>query len=156
MLTGGGTGTFDIDCGVEGVSDLQVGSYVFMDAEYRAIGSPQSELFEPFETGLFVLATAISQPVPHLITIDAGFKAFATDSVRPELLDVAGVRYHWGGDEHGILELERAERPIELGEKLRIRVPHCDPTVNLYDHYYVLSHGRVQELWPISARGRCQ
>lgn len=159
VLTGGGTGTWDIDSEVGGVTDLQVGSYVFMDAEYRAIGGPAGDLFEPFETALFVLATAISQPVPHLITIDAGFKAFSSNSVCPELMDAAGVRYHWGGDEHGILELGElaaTERAVGLGEKLRLRVPHCDPTVNLYDFYYALRGGRVEELWPIAARGRSQ
>jgi D-serine deaminase-like pyridoxal phosphate-dependent protein len=154
ILTGGGTGTFDIDPGVEGLTDVQVGSYVFMDAEYRAIGGPDEAPFDPFETALYVLLTAISQPVPHRITVDGGFKAFATDSVRPELLDVAGVRYHWGGDEHGILELVEPSRPTALGDKLRVRVPHCDPTVNLYDGFWVLRDGAVSEWWPIAARGR--
>jgi D-serine deaminase-like pyridoxal phosphate-dependent protein len=154
ILTGGGTGTFDIDPGVEGLTDVQVGSYVFMDAEYRAIGGPGGVPFEPFETALFVLLTAISQPVPERITVDGGFKAFATDSVRPELLDVTGVRYHWGGDEHGILELQEPSRPIALGDKLRFGVPHCDPTVNLHDGFWVLRDGVVSEWWPIAARGR--
>jgi D-serine deaminase-like pyridoxal phosphate-dependent protein len=164
ILTGGGTGTFDIDPEVPGLglSDVQVGSYVFMDAEYRAIGGPpggppggpHGATFEPFETALFVLLTAISRPVPDRITVDGGFKAFATDSVRPELIDVEGVRYHWGGDEHGILELQAPSRPIELGDKLRVRVPHCDPTVNLYDGFWVLRGDAVTEWWPIAARGR--
>jgi D-serine deaminase-like pyridoxal phosphate-dependent protein len=154
ILTGGGTGTFDIDPGVEGLTDVQVGSYLFMDVEYRAIGGPGDAPFEPFETALFVLLTAISQPVPQRITVDGGFKAFATDSVRPELLDLTGVKYHWGGDEHGILELQEPSRPIALGDKLRVRVPHCDPTVNLHDGFWVLSNGVVSEWWPIAARGR--
>jgi D-serine deaminase-like pyridoxal phosphate-dependent protein len=154
ILTGGGTGTFDIDPGVEGLTDVQVGSYVFMDAEYRAIGAPGGAVFDPFETALFVLLTAISQPVPSRITLDGGFKAFATDSVRPELLDVSGVRYHWGGDEHGILELVEPSRTIALGDKVRVRVPHCDPTVNLYDGLWVLRGDIVTEWWPIAARGR--
>jgi D-serine deaminase-like pyridoxal phosphate-dependent protein len=154
ILTGGGTGTFDIDPDVEGITDLQVGSYVFMDVEYRAIGGPGGAPFEPFETALFVLLTAISQPVPTRITLDGGFKAFATDSVRPELLDVTGVKYHWGGDEHGILELQEPSRRIELGDKLRVRVPHCDPTVNLYDGFWALRGDVVTEWWPIAARGR--
>ncbi len=115
-----------------------------------------TELFEPFETAVFVSATAISQPVADRITVDAGFKAFATDSGRPEPLDLDGVRYHWGGDEHGILELEQPSRKLSVGDRVRLRVPHCDPTVNLYDFFYALDGDTVSELWPIAARGRSQ
>ena len=177
VLTGGGTGTFDIDATVDGLSDMQVGSYCFMDSEYRAIGPATKDNqaaepgdkptpFEPFETSLFVLTTAISQPVPHLITVDAGFKAMApTPKVRPECLDVEGLTFHFAGDEHGVLQLggedETPDREIALGDKLRFRVPHCDPTVNLFDYYYIANQQTdgsytVEELWPIAARGRSQ
>ena len=155
-LTGGGTGTFDIDSDIESVTDLQVGSYLFMDVQYREIGDVDSDVFDYFEPSLFVLVTAISQPVPDRITVDGGYKAFASDSVVPEFRDVQGLVYHWGGDEHGIVRLQEPSRPIELGDKLSMIVSHCDPTVNLYDYYHVVRNGRVDELWPIAARGRSQ
>ena len=70
--------------------------------------------------------------------------------------DVEGVVYHFGGDEHGIIQLNNPSREINLGDKLSVITPHCDPTVNLYDFYYPYRNGVVEEIWPISARGRSQ
>ncbi len=156
VLSGGGTGTWDIDPEIDGMTDLQVGSYLFMDEQYRRIGSRGGEVFDDFETSLFVQVTAISQPVPEMITTDGGYKAFASDADRPRLADIGGVVYGWGGDEHGMLRIADAARPVQLGDRLRCITPHCDPTVNLYDVYYPVREGRVEELWPISARGKSQ
>ena len=155
-FTGGGTGTFDIDCDVEAFTDLQVGSYLFMDVGYRRCGGRAGAVFDDFEPSLFILATAISKPAAGFITIDAGFKAMSADSGVPDLHDVSGVVYKWGGDEHGILVLESPSRPVELGDQVTLVVPHCDPTVNLYDVFHPYRDGRVEELWPISARGKSQ
>ena len=100
--------------------------------------------------------TTISKPQQRLITVDAGFKSFASDKMVPEFRDVEGVIYHWGGDEHGIIQLTNPSKEISLGDKLAMLVPHCDPTVNLYDYYYPVRDGKVEELWPIAARGRSQ
>ena len=156
IFTGGGTGTFDIDCEGAGFTDLQVGSYLFMDVEYRRIGGQTGELLDDFEPSLFVLSTAISQPVRELITIDAGYKSLATDTVKPVLRDWPEVAFNWGGDEHGMLGLGEPPADIGLGDKLQVMVPHCDPTVNLYDYYHPFRDGRVTELWPISGRGKSQ
>jgi D-serine deaminase-like pyridoxal phosphate-dependent protein len=156
-LTGGGTGTFDIDCDVPGMTDLQVGSYLFMDVQYRMIGDVDGELFDTFEPSLTVLATAISQPVPQLITIDAGFKAFAHEpEARPQFKDRAGLEYFYGGDEHGICAFKDETHTLALGDKAELIVSHCDPTVNLYDAFHVVRDGMVRELWPIAARGKSQ
>jgi 3-hydroxy-D-aspartate aldolase len=101
-----------------------------------------------------VLATAVSQPVKGRITIDVGFKAFATDQEPPELRDISGISYRWGGDEHGILEFRDPSREVKVGDKVLLIVSHCDPTVNLYDQFYPYRGERVEEIWPISARGR--
>jgi len=156
IFTGGGTGTFDIDCDVDAFTDLQVGSYLFMDCGYRRVGDRDSAVFDAFEPTLFVQATAISQPAAGFITVDAGYKALATDSGVPELRDVTGVVYNWGGDEHGILKLEAPSRAIALGDVVTLIAPHCDPTVNLYDVLHPYRDGRVEELWPIAARGKSQ
>ena len=156
VLTGGGTGTWDIDSAIDGMTDLQVGSYLFMDEQYRKIGSRSGEVFDDFETSLFVVVTAISQPAPGMITTDGGYKAFASDADRPRVADMPGVVYGWGGDEHGMLRIADAARPPQLGDRLWCVTPHCDPTVNLYDVYHPVRNGRVEELWPISARGKSQ
>lgn len=156
-VTGSGTGTFDIDSDVAGMTDMQVGSYLFMDVQYREVGDRDSDVFDYFEPSLFVLVTAISQPVPErLITVDAGYKAFASDSVTPEFRDEPGLVYRWGGDEHGIVQLKDPSRPVKLGDKFSMIVSHCDPTVNLYDYYHPYRGDTVRELWPIAARGKSQ
>ena len=156
VFSGGGTGTFDIEPGIGALTELQAGSYAFMDVEYRDIGGQVGELFDAFEPSLFVLVTAISQPQTRLITVDAGYKSFASDSVAPQFRDIEGVVYHWGGDEHGIVRLNNPSRDIQLGDRLTMLTPHCDPTVNLYDFYFPYRNGLVEEIWPISARGKSQ
>ncbi len=156
VFTGGGTGTYDIDSSIGALSDLQAGSYAFMDVEYRDIGGQHGDHFDDFAPSLFVLSTAISKPQDLLITFDAGIKSLATDTSYPELKNIKGVKYHFGGDEHGIVQLDNPSQEIVLGDKLPIIPPHCDPTVNLYDFYYPFRNGVVEEIWPISARGKSQ
>lgn len=156
VFSGGGTGTYDIDADLGALTDLQAGSYAFMDVEYRDIGGQGTETFVDFEPSLFSLVTAISKPQERLITVDAGIKCLATDTGYPEFRDVEGATYHFGGDEHGIIQLNNSSRQINLGDRLSVITPHCDPTVNLYDYYYPYRQGMVTEIWPISARGRSQ
>jgi D-serine deaminase-like pyridoxal phosphate-dependent protein len=156
LLSGGGTGTYNIDSELDGVSDVQAGSYLFMDVNYRAVGGRSGAVFDDFRPSLLVMATAISQPARGQITIDAGYKAFATDKQVPELLDIEGVTYRWGGDEHGILQFDNPSREIKLGDRVLLIASHCDPTVNLYDYIHPFRGDRVEELWPIAARGCSQ
>lgn len=156
VFTGGGTGTFDIEPGVGALTEIQAGSYAFMDVEYREIGGQAGEIFDDFQTALFVLVTAISQPQKRLITVDAGFKSFASDAGSPQFRDVEGAVYYFGGDEHGIVRLNNPSLEIKLGDKLMMLTPHCDPTVNLHDYYFPYRDGVVEEIWPVSARGRSQ
>ena len=154
VVTGCGTGTFNIDCDVDVVTDLQVGSYIFMDQEYRLIGGEQSELFDDFEVTLTVATTAISQPMGEkAVTVDGGYKVFASDSVNPEPLDLAGSRFRFFGDEHGVLLIPEGSQQPTLGSLQRFVTPHCDPTVNLHDAYWVHNDDEVYSRWPISARG---
>lgn len=156
LLSVGGTGTYNIDSEIDGVTDVQAGSYLFMDVDYRGVGGKTGPVYNDFQPSLLVLATAISQPVAGQITIDAGYKAFATDQGPPQPLDIRGVTYRWAGDEHGILILEDPTRDIKLGDKLRMITSHCDPTVNLYDQYYCVRGEQVTDVWPILGRGHSQ
>ena len=153
VLSGGGTGTYNIEPDIGLVTELQAGSYAFMDMEYRDIGSIDSDQFLDFGVALYVLVTAISKPQRQMITVDAGFKSFASDKMAPEFRDVEGVNFNWGGDEHGVVQLKNPSREIKLGNKLAMLTPHCDPTVNLHDYYFPYREGLVHEIWPISARG---
>jgi 3-hydroxy-D-aspartate aldolase len=153
IVTGGGTGTYDIDCEVAAITDLQVGSYIFMDQEYRLIGGRDGDWFDDFEVSLQVATTAISKPLDATITVDGGYKAFASDSVAPQPLDLPDTEYRFAGDEHGVLRLAEGSQEPLLGSMQRFITPHCDPTVNLYDFYWVCQDEMITELWPIAARG---
>jgi 3-hydroxy-D-aspartate aldolase len=153
VVSGGGTGTFDIDSTIERVTDLQVGSYALMDEQYRVIGGPGSATLDAFEVALTVLTTAISQPAAGAITVDCGFKGFASESIAPVPIDVPGARYRFAGDEHGVLLFAPGGQSPRLGDRVAFVTPHCDPTVNLYDHFWVHREGLVHALWPIAARG---
>jgi D-serine deaminase-like pyridoxal phosphate-dependent protein len=153
ILSGGSTGTYNIDSELAGVTELQVGSYVYMDVDYRRIGGRDGEVYEDFAPSLTVLATVVSANHTDRVTLDAGIKAFATDrAFGPEVKDASGVTYRFGGDEFGILNLESPSRPIQLGDRLELIIPHCDPTVNLYDRLYACRGQRVEEVWSVMGR----
>ena len=155
ILSGGSTGTYNIDTELEDMTELQAGSYVFMDVDYRLIGGENGPVYDDFAPALTVLATVISKNYDDIATIDAGFKSFATDrTFGSEPKDVAGVRYEFFGDEHGKLVLENPSREIRLGDRLEFIVSHCDPTVNLYDSIYCVRGERVDAMWPVDGRGQ--
>ena len=154
IMSGGSTGTYNIDPALEGMTELQVGSYIFMDVDYRRIGGKSGDVYTDFAPSLSVLSTVISKNHPDRATIDAGIKAFATDRrFGPEVKGVTGVEYQFGGDEHGILMLKEPDRAINLGDRLELIVPHCDPNVNLYDRLYCVRGERVEDVWMIAGRG---
>jgi 3-hydroxy-D-aspartate aldolase len=156
IVTGGGTGSFDLDPSAGVLTDLQAGSYVFMDRQYDDVWT-ESGGEAPFATALFVQTTVISANLPGLATTDAGLKAFATDAGEPRVVSGAptGTRYIFRGDEHGQVELAPGQR-LEPGATITCAVPHCDPTVNLYDHYHVVRGDTVIDIWRVDARGRSQ
>jgi 3-hydroxy-D-aspartate aldolase len=156
IVTGGGTGTFDLDPAAGVLTDLQAGSYVFMDRQYDDVWI-ESGGEAPFATALFVQSTVINANLPGLATTDAGLKAFATDAGAPRIVDgaPAGTRYIFRGDEHGQLEFA-GEEGLAVGAIVTCAVPHCDPTVNLYDHYHVVRGDNLIDIWPVDARGRSQ
>ena len=154
IVSGGSTGTYNVDPGIKGMTELQVGSYIFMDVEYRRIGGKDGEIYEDFQPSLTVLATVISKNHPDRATIDAGIKAVATDRpFGPQVVGIEGVEYSLGGDEHGILTLKDPSREIRLGDRVELLVPHCDPNVNLYERAYCVRGDEVVEAWRIDARG---
>jgi D-serine deaminase-like pyridoxal phosphate-dependent protein len=155
IVTGGGTGTHRIDAEIGVLTELQVGSYVFMDRQYNDCDL-SGAADTPFETSLMVDARVISASHPFIATVDAGFKAFATEAGSPPVLAgaPAGSKYHFMGDEHGCIVPTAGEAPPRLGERVTFAAPHCDPTVNLYDWYHLVRGDTLVEIWPIEARGR--
>jgi D-serine deaminase-like pyridoxal phosphate-dependent protein len=143
-LTGGSTGTWDIDIAIPDLTELQAGSYALMDVAYRKIGGI------PFLPAMTVAATVISANHAGFMTVDAGFKAFATDRpFGPEAVGLPNVRWQWAGDEHGILHFENGSQTPQPGDRIEFLAPHCDPTVNLYDRIVACRGERVESVWPL-------
>jgi D-serine deaminase-like pyridoxal phosphate-dependent protein len=151
IITGSGTGTQDLDASGP-YTELQVGSYIFMDADYDRIRDEQDRP-PPFEPSLFVLATVTSVNRPGEVTVDAGTKALATNGPAPVVLLGAppGSRYRFAGDEHGILTIPNGAPSPALGARILIGATHCDPTVNLHACFFELT-GTGATRRPILAR----
>ena len=154
IVTGAGTGSHAIDAGGGLFTELQCGSYVFMDVRYQQVTLRPDDA-QPFEPALFVRTSVISANATSHVTTDAGLKHFATDGPRPVIARGApdGAEYHFFGDEHGRIELQDAARHLPVGTALECITPHCDPTVNLYDVYHVVHGDMLVDIWPIDARG---
>lgn len=155
IITGSGTGTHHIDSQLGLLTEWQVGSYVFMDRQYAECDLAGNKE-QAFEYSLFIDARVVSANTQGIATIDAGYKAMATDGGPPVVLAGAppGSNYIFMGDEHGLIVDPAQQHSWSIGDMVRLAVPHCDPTVNLYDAYHVVSGETLREIWPVSARGR--
>jgi D-serine deaminase-like pyridoxal phosphate-dependent protein len=156
LVTGGSTGTYRFDSENPGITELQPGSFVFMDMEYGTIGGPDGTEYRDFKNALTVVTTIVSRS-SGIAIVDGGYKAFSTDRpFTPKAVGIDGVVYHWAGDEHGRLDVSNASRDLKLGDRVEFIPPHVDPTVNLYDNIHALRGDRVEAVWPIAARGKSQ
>lgn len=163
VLSGGGTGTYDIDVEVPEMTELQAGSYVFMDEEYFVIESTRhTGRFEDFQPALTLLSTVVSANQTGFVTIDAGLKAIYRDGPAPipAKSDQRGYTYEWFGDEFGKLIIPEVESYLttvpKVGECIELIVSHGDPTVNLYDYFFVTQNDIVIDVWRIDLRGKSQ
>jgi D-serine deaminase-like pyridoxal phosphate-dependent protein len=141
IVTGGSTGSWQIDTEIPVVTELQAGSYVGMDMAYRREGLD-------FHNAFHVLASVVSANHDAFVTVDAGFKAFSTDrGYGPEAAKLPGSSYRWGGDEFGYIDLNGAR--LRVGDRVEFIAPHCDPTANLYDRIYACRGEKVEAVWPV-------
>jgi D-serine deaminase-like pyridoxal phosphate-dependent protein len=154
IVTTGGTGTAEICASCEGVTEVQPGSFVFMDTDYRNALGPI------YANALTILATVISCPAPERAVVDAGLKSLSIDSGMPEPRGLPGVQYQPAGDEHGILTWERNNVPsdfhLKVGDRIAFLPSHIDTTINLHDTYYAYRDERLESIWPVATRGKVQ
>jgi len=154
IFSGGGTGTYNILPKAPGVTDLQVGSYIFMDCQYLEIGGESNdEVYTDFAPSLTVVTTVLNTYFPKSITTDAGAKALTLNKPGPWVIGEKDFAYNAGSDEFGVIKYETAQRSYKVGDKLELIVPHCDPAVNEYDQMYAIRNDRVEAVWSIAARG---
>ncbi len=148
-VTTGGTGTAEFCATCPGITEVQPGSFIFMDTDYRnAVG-------RFYSNSLTILATVISKPEPGRAVIDAGLKSLTTDSGFAEPKDLPGVTYVPNGDEHGSLTWQDGPG-LAIGDRVEMIPSHIDPTINLHDFYYAHRQGVIEEIWPVATRGKVQ
>jgi len=153
IISGSGTGTHHLDLEHGPFTEIQAGSYLFMDKQYGAVELAPGG--SPFKTALTVAGRVVSTVQPDRVIVDAGFKAMATDA-GPALVHSGAptdATYQFMGDEHGGIRLAEAAARPKLGDLVMLVAPHCDPTVNLHDRFHVVQGGKLVDIWPIEARG---
>jgi 3-hydroxy-D-aspartate aldolase len=153
VVSGAGTGTFRYEGASKVYSEIQPGSYVFMDADYNRNQWDESGGDPPFRQSLYVLAGVMSCTTAGRAIVDAGLKALAVDSGMPVVAGWPGLVYQKASDEHGTLLVDAAARAPAPGDLVKLIPGHCDPTVNLYDWLVVTRANRVEAVWPVTARG---
>jgi D-serine deaminase-like pyridoxal phosphate-dependent protein len=158
IFSGGGSGTYNIMHLVPGFTDIQVGSYLFMDMQYLEIGSENGdEVYSDFAPSLTVLTTVLNNRFPERLTTDAGSKALTLNQPPAGVIGEPGMVYAAGSDEFGSIRFTAPpSKAYKIGDKLEVIVPHCDPAVNEYDVMYGTRKDRVEVIWPITGRGRSQ
>jgi len=156
IFSASGTGTFDIDLAVPEITELQLGSYACMDAQYMSIGSAGDPgRFTAFGPALRLLSSVVSANQRGFVTVDAGLKSLYSDGAIPRVIrpEGKGLVYDWFGDEYGMIKATNEEDLPPLGSVLELIVSHCDPTINLFDRFFITRGDQVVDIWPIDLRG---
>ncbi|RDC70960.1 DSD1 family PLP-dependent enzyme [Rhodovulum sp. 12E13] len=154
IVGGGGTGSYYFESNSGVYNELQCGSYAFMDADYGRILDAEGKRIDQgeWENALFLLTSVMSHAKPAKAICDAGLKAQSVDSGLPFIYGRDDVKYVKCSDEHGVIEDEGGV--LKVNEKLRLVPGHCDPTCNVHDWYVGVRNGKVEAVWPVSARGK--
>lgn len=157
IFSGAGTGTYNIMTDVPGFTDVQVGSYLFMDRQYMVIGGVTNETdFDDFAPSLTVIATIVNANYPDRLITDSGSKSLTLNQPKALVIGEPGFDYTAGSDEYGTITFEQSSKTYKVGDKLEVIIPHCDPVVNLYDFMYGIRKDKVETVLPILARGKSQ
>ncbi len=154
IVGGGGTGSYYFE-GTSGVyNELQCGSYAFMDADYGRILDKDGNRIDQgeWENALFILTSVMSHAKADKAICDAGLKAQSVDSGLPVVFGRDDVEYVKCSDEHGVIA--DPQGVLAINERLRLVPGHCDPTCNVHDWYVGVRDGKVETVWPVSARGK--
>jgi len=154
LVSGGGTGSYYFESNSGVYNELQCGSYAFMDADYGRIHDQNGNRIDQgeWENALFILTSVMSHAKPDKAIVDAGLKAQSVDSGLPFIYGRDDVKYIKCSDEHGVVD--DPQGVLAINEKLRLVPGHCDPTCNVHDWYVGIRNGKVETLWPVSARGK--
>ena len=154
IVGGGGTGSYYFESTSGVYNELQCGSYAFMDADYGRILDEHGKRIDQgeWENALFILTSVMSHAKSDKAIVDAGLKAQSVDSGLPVVFGRTDVKYVKCSDEHGVVE--DLGGVLKVNDKLRLVPGHCDPTCNVHDWYVGVRGGKVEVVWPVSARGK--
>lgn len=154
LVSGGGTGSYYFESASGVYNELQCGSYAFMDADYGRIHDQDGKRIDQgeWENALFILTSVMSHAKPDKAICDAGLKAQSVDSGLPFVFGRDDVKYVKCSDEHGVIDDPNGV--LKVNDKLRLVPGHCDPTCNVHDWYVGVRNGKVEVVWPVSARGK--
>jgi 3-hydroxy-D-aspartate aldolase len=154
LVSGGGTGSYYFESNSGVYNELQCGSYAFMDADYGRILDAEGKRIDQgeWENALFILTSVMSHAKADKAMVDAGLKAQSVDSGLPFIFGRDDVEYLKCSDEHGVVG--DPDGVLQVNDKLRLVPGHCDPTCNVHDWYVGVRGGKVETLWPVSARGK--
>ena len=154
IVSGGGTGSYYFESNSGIYNELQCGSYAFMDADYGCIEDEHGQRIDrgEWENALFIVTSIMSRALPGQAVCDAGLKVHSLDSGLPVVYGRDDVKYINASDEHGVIEDKQGV--LRINEKLKLIPGHCDPTCNLHDWYVGVRNGKVEAVWPVSARGK--
>ena len=154
LVSGGGTGSYYFESNSGVYNELQCGSYAFMDADYGRIRDKDGNRIDngEWENAFFILTQVMSHAKSDKAICDAGLKAQSVDSGLPVIYGRTDVEYVKCSDEHGVIADPNGV--LKVGEKLKLVPGHCDPTANVHDWYVGVRGGKVETLWPVSARGK--
>lgn len=154
IVGGGGTGSYYFESASNVYNELQCGSYAFMDADYGRILDKNGKRIDDgeWENSLFILTTVMSHAKADKAIVDAGLKAQSVDSGLPIVFGRDDVEYLKCSDEHGVVG--DPSGALKVNDKLKLVPGHCDPTCNVHDWYVGVRGGKVETLWPVSARGK--
>ncbi len=154
LVSGGGTGSYYFESNSGVYNELQCGSYAFMDADYGRILDKDGNRIDrgEWENALFILTSVMSHVKADKAIVDAGLKAQSVDSGLPVIFGRDDVKYIKCSDEHGVVE--DPQGVLKVNDKLKLIPGHCDPTCNVHDWYVGVRNGKVESVWPVSARGK--
>jgi len=154
IVGGGGTGSYYFESNSGVYNELQCGSYAFMDADYGRILDKDGNRIDrgEWENALFILTSVMSHAKADKAIVDAGLKVQSVDSGLPVIFGRDDVKYVKCSDEHGVVA--DPEGVLKVGDKLKLVPGHCDPTCNVHDWYVGVRGGKVEVVWPVSARGK--
>ncbi|WP_375461934.1 DSD1 family PLP-dependent enzyme [uncultured Enterovirga sp.] len=153
VIAGAGTGTFRLETAAKLWTELQVGSYAFMDGEYASLEGEGGAVQPEFRHSLFILAEIVSAATADRAIANAGLKVMSTEQGRPSVFERPDIEVTGVSDEHSRLELSLDAPPLGLGDRVRLVPSHCDPTVNLHDWIVAVRGDVVEDIWPVTARG---